>query len=69
MSTAVAELIDVHKRFADTEALRGLSMTVMQGEIVAVLGPNGAGKTTAMNLLLGLRQPDQGTARLYGQDP
>tara|TARA_A100001037_G_scaffold101034_1_gene92044 strand:- start:190 stop:1089 length:900 start_codon:yes stop_codon:yes gene_type:complete len=69
VSTAVAELIDVHKRFADTEALRGLSMTIMQGEIVAVLGPNGAGKTTAMNLLLGLRQPDQGTARLYGQDP
>tara|TARA_B100000676_G_C18070209_1_gene843774 strand:+ start:1534 stop:2211 length:678 start_codon:yes stop_codon:yes gene_type:complete len=69
VSTEVAELIDVHKRFADTEALRGLSMTVMQGEIVAVLGPNGAGKTTAMNLLLGLRQPDQGTVRLYGQDP
>ena len=69
MSTAVAELADAHKRFGATEALRGVSLTVAAGEIVALLGPNGAGKTTAINLLLGLRRPDRGTARLYGRDP
>ena len=66
---AVAELADAHKRFGATEALRGVSLTVAEGEIVALLGPNGAGKTTAINLLLGLRWPDRGEARLFGRDP
>ncbi len=66
---AVAELADVHKRYGATEALRGVSLTVAEGEIVALLGPNGAGKTTAINLLLGLRWPDRGAATVYGRDP
>ncbi len=69
MSPAVAELSDVHKRYGATEALRGVSLTVGEGEIVALLGPNGAGKTTAINLMSGLRRPDRGTARLFGRDP
>jgi ABC-2 type transport system ATP-binding protein len=42
---------------------------VEEGEVVALLGPNGAGKTTSIALLLGLRTPDSGLARLFGRDP
>ena len=51
------------------EALRGVDFTVNRGELVGLLGPNGAGKTTAISLLLGLRLPTAGTARLFGLDP
>jgi ABC-2 type transport system ATP-binding protein len=64
-----AVLDDVHKRYGEVEALRGFSLAVHHGEVVALLGPNGAGKTTAMSILLGLRAPDKGTARLFGRDP
>jgi ABC-2 type transport system ATP-binding protein len=42
---------------------------VRPGELVGLLGPNGAGKTTAISLMLGLRQPTSGTARLFGLEP
>jgi ABC-2 type transport system ATP-binding protein len=63
------ELIDVHKRYGSVEALKGVSIAIQPGELVAVLGPNGAGKTTSINLILGLRQPTSGKARLFGLDP
>jgi len=65
----LAELSGVSKRFGKIVALDGLDLEVRRGELLAVLGPNGAGKTTAISLLLGLRQPDSGTARLFGQLP
>jgi len=65
----LAELADVRKRFGKTVALDGLDLEVGQGELFALLGPNGAGKTTAISLLLGLRQPDAGSARLFGNSP
>ena len=43
-------------------ALDGVDLTVRPGEIVALLGPNGAGKSTAMEMMVGLARPDQGTA-------
>ena len=69
MVDAVAEMHGVRKSFGDTVALAGLDLEVERGEIVALLGPNGAGKTTAISILLGLRPPDAGTVRLFGQDP
>jgi ABC-2 type transport system ATP-binding protein len=66
---SLAELIGVHKRYANTVALDGLDLNVRRGELLALLGPNGAGKSTAISLLLGLQQPTQGTARLFGQSP
>jgi ABC-2 type transport system ATP-binding protein len=65
----IAELRGVTKRFGKVVALDHLDFDVRSGELFAVLGPNGAGKTTAISLLLGLVQPDSGSARLFGQSP
>lgn len=65
----LAELTGAKKKFGNTVALDGLDLRVRGGELFAVLGPNGAGKTTAISLLLGLLQPDAGTARLFGKSP
>jgi ABC-2 type transport system ATP-binding protein len=69
MAIPAVELIDVRKNFGHLEALRGVSLHIEQGEVVAILGPNGAGKTTCINLMLGLRRPTAGTARLFGVLP
>jgi ABC-type multidrug transport system ATPase subunit len=65
----LAELSAVSKRFGSIVALDGLDLQVRSAELLAVLGPNGAGKSTAISLLLGLQQPDAGSARLFGQSP
>jgi ABC-2 type transport system ATP-binding protein len=66
---AVVELLDAHKRYGAVEALKGVSLAIGRGELVAMLGPNGAGKTTSIALMLGLRKPTSGQARLFGLDP
>ena len=65
----VASLENVTKRFGPVTALDGMSLDVRAGDILALLGPNGAGKSTAIAMLLGLRSPDKGLARLFGVDP
>lgn len=65
----LAELSGVKKRFGNVVALDEFDLQVRPSELLAVLGPNGAGKSTAISLLLGLRQPDAGTARLFGLPP
>ena len=65
----VVELIAARKRYGDVEALKGVDLAIAAGELVAVLGPNGAGKTTSIALMLGLRRPSSGGARLFGLDP
>ncbi len=68
-SHSAASFSSVSKAFGTTPALRDVSFEVSVGEVVALLGPNGAGKTTAISLLLGLRRPDAGRARVFGEDP
>ncbi|MEU1941754.1 ATP-binding cassette domain-containing protein [Streptomyces sp. NPDC059474] len=58
----------LHKTFGDTHALRGLDLSVPQGNVCGVLGPNGAGKTTAVRILATLCDPDAGHARIAGYD-
>jgi ABC-2 type transport system ATP-binding protein len=58
--------IGLGKRYRDTIALHGLSMTVARGEVFGFLGPNGSGKTTAVKLLLGLARPTSGEAMVLG---
>ncbi|HMB87517.1 MAG TPA: ATP-binding cassette domain-containing protein, partial [Methylomirabilota bacterium] len=62
-------MIGARKHYGDVEALRGIDLTIHGGEVVAMLGPNGAGKTTSISLMLGLRQPTGGQARLFGLPP
>src|SRR5207253_6900037 len=69
VSIVAAELRGARKAYGSVTALDDVDLTVAPGEIVTLLGPNGAGKTTAIRLLLGLRRPDTGTARLFGLDP
>ncbi len=66
---AAAQLIDATKKYGSVEALRGVSIDIELGEVVAMLGPNGAGKTTSISLLLGLRKPTSGEALLFGLKP
>ena len=63
------ELIDAHKSYGSVHALRGVNIAIHPGESVAMLGPNGAGKSTAISLMIGMRRPTRGRARLFGLDP
>lgn len=63
------ELVDVRRRFGDTQALAGVDFTARAGEVTAVLGPNGAGKTTMLEICEGLQRADSGNVRVLGLDP
>ena len=65
--TVALELKDVHKRFGQTEVIRGLNLVVPQGARVGIIGPNGAGKSTLFNLISGRFAPSRGEVLLNGQ--
>jgi len=65
--TTVLELVDVHKYYPGVKSVRGVSLTIQSGELVAVVGPSGSGKTTLLNLAAGLDRPTSGSVRLAGQ--
>jgi len=56
------------KHYGKVEALRGIDLTVGEGELFALLGPNGAGKTSLFSILATLRAPTAGRARVLGHD-
>ena len=58
---------DVSISFGGVRALRGVSMQIPAGAIVAVIGPNGAGKTTLFNCITGVYRPDAGDVTFAGQ--
>ena len=63
----VIRAVDVHKRFKDVKAVDGVSIEVRGGEFVGLLGPNGAGKTTLVEMIEGLRRPDEGEISVLGR--
>ncbi|UQX88929.1 ABC transporter ATP-binding protein [Jatrophihabitans telluris] len=63
------ELTGLRKSFGALEAVRGVDLHIAAGETVALLGPNGAGKSTTIDMMLGLSQPDAGSARIFGLSP
>ena len=71
MSGPVLELANVVKRFPGdppVESLRGVSLRVDAGELVAVIGPSGSGKTTLLHVMGTLEKPTQGSVQVAGQD-
>ena len=64
----VLEIDDVHVYYGAIHALKGISVTVGEGEIVTLIGANGAGKSTTLRAINGLNRPRQGTIRFQGRD-
>ncbi len=62
------EIQELHKSYGAHVALRGISATINDGEIVGLLGPNGAGKSTTMKILTGFLAPSSGSTRVAGHD-
>ena len=66
-ATPMLEIRDLHVAYGQVEAVRGVSLTLMPGQIVSVIGPNGAGKTTLLGAAMGLL-PSTGGLFFEGQD-
>jgi ABC-type branched-subunit amino acid transport system ATPase component len=66
--TPILELQNVTKRFGGLIAVKNVSFTMNDGEILFIIGPNGAGKTTVFNLLSGFFHPNEGTILFQGKD-
>lgn len=56
------------KKFGEKEAVKGVNLTMYQGQIFALLGHNGAGKTTTLSMLTGLIEQSEGAAEVFGMD-
>lgn len=73
MTTKIVETEDLHKTYDKNsakpyEALKGISLSVNQGEFVGIMGASGSGKTTLLNILATLDQPTSGNVKIDGQD-
>ncbi|MDB5044374.1 MAG: amino acid transporter ATPase [Deinococcus sp.] len=67
-TTEMLALTDVHTYYGHIHALKGITMTVNEGEIVALIGGNGAGKTTTLRTVSGMMKPKHGTLVYQGQN-
>src|SRR4051812_8270725 len=69
MFTPVASLEHVSHAYGRSEVLDDVSLELCGGEFVALVGPNGSGKSTLLRILVGLLEPRQGSAALFGVAP
>lgn len=69
VAVAVLEVEDLHVRYGELEAVRGVSFSVAEGEVFGLLGPNGAGKTSILEVCEGYRSASAGRVRVLGRDP
>jgi len=65
---AMLEVENIHSYYGNIHALKGVSLTVDQGEIVTLIGGNGAGKSTTLRTITGIMKPHEGHVRLQGTD-
>ncbi|MGB7858954.1 MAG: ABC transporter ATP-binding protein [Acidimicrobiia bacterium] len=63
------EIKNLVKSYGDVDAVRGIDLTIEEGEVFALLGPNGAGKTTTVEILEGHREATSGQVTVLGHDP
>jgi ABC-type branched-subunit amino acid transport system ATPase component len=66
--TPILEMQNVTKRFGGLRAVKSVSLTMNEGEILFIIGPNGAGKTTVFNLVSGFLHPNEGRILFQGKD-
>ncbi len=69
MPEPVISISGLRKSYGEAEAVRGIDLEVMPGEVFAFLGPNGAGKTTTVEILEGYRKRTGGDVKVLGEDP
>ena len=67
-ATPVLEVDEIHTYYGSIEALKGISLTVNEGEIVTLIGSNGAGKSTTLRSISGLNPPKVGTIKFRGRE-
>ena len=65
---AILEIEDLHTYYGSIHALKGITLSVNEGEIVTLIGANGAGKTTTLNSISGIVRPRTGHVRVAGED-
>jgi len=65
-SVPPVQITGLHKYFGENHVLRGIDMTITQGEVVCVIGPSGSGKSTLLRCVNGLEQATQGSVKLLG---
>ena len=65
---ALLELANIHSYYGRIHALKGIALTVEEGEIVTLIGANGAGKSTTLRVISGLVRPREGQVRLAGRE-
>src|SRR2546421_8963310 len=65
---ALLEASDIHTFYGNIEALKGVSLSVEEGEIVTLIGSNGAGKSTTLRSISGLTPPREGSIKFNGRE-
>jgi ABC-2 type transport system ATP-binding protein len=65
--TPVIEVKNVWKSFKTVQAVKGINLSIPEGQFVAILGPNGAGKTTLVEMIEGIQKPDKGEILIMGK--
>jgi polar amino acid transport system ATP-binding protein len=62
----ILEVKNMHKRFGNTEVLKGVDFSVEKGEVLSIIGSSGSGKTTLLRCLTFLELAEKGTISVYG---
>src|SRR5690554_1822572 len=68
MEMGIIEINGLVKRFGPFTALKGIDLTVEQGEVFGFIGPNGAGKSTTIRTIIGVLKPSEGSVSVFGLD-
>lgn len=68
MESPLIDLKDISYSYEQTKALDHISLTVQEGDFLAIIGPNGSGKSTLLKIMLGLLKPTSGTVGLFGME-